>query len=232
MVIAPSESIKRAMHSWLLTLFFTRHAEEQRAATHKYYHKKRKHVSKEKQWEAAEATAPSFAAAPPAWTVPPHFLAAVTMSILPSSTTPPSVHSDHMPLSREERAFMHDLEAFAKRVEGWEVQWGGHLWNLIAKQVLTQSPEGDQDPRDNFAFKRHLLPQAPSMKHLLFPLRLTLCFNLQCEYEEQVADGQDLLRQMWQLVECCDKTPALKTMVRVTYHLGNGVGQLQAGDGL
>ncbi|KAJ7581292.1 hypothetical protein C8J56DRAFT_895749 [Mycena floridula] len=164
---------------------YARHAEQRRAASNKYYHEKRKFILKDRRREDRENKLRAMLA--PLVPPPPPNLALVSpaaaSSPLPPST-PPSVQSDDSDnddeptLNKEQKALMLDLDAFEKRLEGWESQWGGRrLWTLIADQLhATSSP----------------------------PLSDCLYEQLRFEHDTQVSDGRDLMQEIWRLAQRCD----------------------------
>ncbi|KAJ7572685.1 hypothetical protein C8J56DRAFT_905121 [Mycena floridula] len=104
------------------------HAEERRAAAHKYYHEKRKFVLQDRRRTDAlshAALSPSPAASSP----------------LPASSPPPQLSDDDSDDDEAAAAVLQDLHNLEKSIANWERHWGGRrIWNLVAEQVLVPLP--------------------------------------------------------------------------------------------
>ncbi|KAJ7572377.1 hypothetical protein C8J56DRAFT_905776 [Mycena floridula] len=194
------------------------HAEERRAAAHKYYHEKckfvlqeRRHIERERKLQDKLAItqsqslvltpsgAPVLSCSTLAFSPSP-----AASSPLPASTPPPFDDSDDEDGSA---LVLRNVERLQKTIANWERHWGGRrIWNLVAEQVLVSSPS----------------KLSPSLDK-----------QLRFEYDSQVSEGQELLGQIWELAERCDQTlmnsltGAAHILAWNAYCIGDGLGRLR-----
>ncbi|KAJ7593619.1 hypothetical protein C8J56DRAFT_1043422 [Mycena floridula] len=172
--------------------YYALHSDERRAASHKYYHEKRKFVLQERRRLARErkqqaklaarltAAAASLASASPSTPLPNNLPVTgdQASSPLPPST-PPSVEDseeeDTSTRKLDSRILRGDIDDLEKRFTEWEKLWGGRrLWKLVSDKVRDTSCSGQCKSLDD---------------------------QLHFEHEHQISDGREFLEQILRLAD-------------------------------